>query len=160
MVCCVCENRPRATRPALPSATHQKSLFSFYAVILIMATLANDGNGDASTASYDDGEEVHPLDAMHPCCLKEAKLRKKALQRYEALAKVDITRIALERTKLEKALPPPSPSRTQKLNISLEINENSNSHCEALPPRRLKTSRTQSFKGALFRFETIHFHER
>ena len=109
-MCCVCENRPRATRPALPSATHQKSLFSFYAVILIMATLANDGNGDASTASYDDGEEVHPLDAMHPCCLKEAKLRKKALQRYEALAKVDITRIALERTKLEKALPPPSSS--------------------------------------------------
>ena len=39
-----------------------------------------------------------------------SKARKKALQRYEALAKVDITRIALERTKLEKALPPPSPS--------------------------------------------------
>ena len=80
----------------------KRVFFSFYAVILIMATLANDGNGDASTASYDDGEEVHPLDAIS-CMLSQRKQSfKKALQRYEALAKVDITRIALERTKLEK----------------------------------------------------------
>ena len=75
-----------------------------------MATLANNESGAVSTDTLDDGDDVHPLDAMHPCCLKEAKLRKEALRRYEALSKVDITRIALERTKLEKFLPVPSPS--------------------------------------------------
>ena len=88
---------------------------------------SNNGNNNTSSTSMnnitrpfgDDEEELHPIDAMHPCCVKEAKSRSKALKRREAFEKVDITRIALERRKVAKNLPTPS-SSIERLHIHSE----------------------------------------
>ena len=68
----------------------------------IAATMPND-------MFHREGEvDAHPFDSMHPCCIKETKMRTKALENYEKMAAVDITRIALERKHINIAsLPDP-----------------------------------------------------